>query len=465
MVGLSVKELQKKVNKACNKTIFRTSEAIESNLSSGDQISSGDWYLYFLPLFIITFILLTVALYYYLCKYCYNHCFGEKGRKDDVTDVTKSELDITTDENKDNRESYSHADRPIDIKHITTSIEEIQEVKGIVDNNNDIPTRKKNIKPRPTVQDHNKRITFADNSFHFQEDLGATNSAFVDSNSIENIDHIVSVKDNMDSGIIRSRPFKKIYQRKRKNINHQMRNAALPGELEVNEERRESQLPLKLPNIPAGPPPPYSPPRKHRIFRQNFLPRYYERYTKPSRNSSVVSYADGELSFHKPKEYLRVPKRRYLPNLRRNMKYKSNLSRHRLSAIRTLTEIQSEPSSMLSSEVQTESHIEIPALVRGKRSLLKKLFRRNHSLSLEKTNSLEDISDAIYDSDSSCREMSCKKSNHSVQFKSILPSLPTTTTITRHHPYKKTKMRIKKPSIINHQPFHKADRRRNIIEI
>ena len=465
MVGFSVKELEKKVNKACNKTTFRTSEAIESNLSSGDQISSGDWYLYFLPLFIIAFILLTVALYYYLCKYCYHHCFGEKGRKDDVTDVTKSELDITTDENKDNRESYSHEDRPIDIKHITTSIEEIQEVKGIVDNNNGIPTRKKNIKPRPTVQEHNKRITFADNSFHFQEDLGATNSAFVDGNSIENIDHIVSVKDNMDSGIIRSRPFKKIYQRKRKNINHQMRNAALPGELEVNEERRESQLPLKLPNIPAGPPPPYSPPRKHRIFRQNFLPRYYERYTKPSRNSSVVSYADGELSFHKPKEYLRVPKRRYLPNLRRNMKYKSNLSRHRLSAIRTLTEIQSEPSSMLSSEVQTESQIEIPALVRGKRSLLKKLFRRNHSLSLEKTNSLEDISDAIYDSDSSCREMSCKKSNHSVQFKSILPSFPTTATITRHHPYKKTKMRIKKPSIINHQPFHKADRRRNIIEI
>ena len=469
MFGFSVKAFTKKVNKACNKTTFITSEAIESNLSSGDEISSGDWYLYFLPLFIIVFILLTVALYYYLCKYCYNHCFGEKGLKADATDVTKSELDITAGENRENLESYSHKDRPIDIKHITTSIEEIQEVKGIVDNSNDIPTRKKNIKPRPTVQDHNKRITFSDNSFHFQEDMGATNSAFVDGNSIENNDHIVSVKDNIDSGIIRSRPFKKIYQRKCKNINHQMRHAALPGKLEVNKERRESQLPLKLPNIPAGPPPPYSPPRKHRIFRQNFLPRYYERYTKPSRNSSIVSYADGEFSFHKTKEYLRVPKRRYLPNLRRNMKYKSNLSRNTLSAIpvnrNTLTEIQSEPSSMLSCEVQTESQIEIPALVRGKRSLLKKLFRRNHSLSLEKTNSLEDISDAIYDSDSSYKETPGKKSNHCVQFESILPSFPTTTTITRHHPYKKTKMRIKKPSIINHQPFRKTGRRRNTVEI
>ena len=459
MVGFSVKALVKKVNKACNKTTFITSEAIESNLSSGEESSSGDWYLYFLPVFIIVFVLLTVAFYYYLCKYCYNHCFGEKRLKGDTIDATKSELDITAGENKDNLESYSDKDKPIDIKHITTSIEDIQEVKGIVDNNNGIPTRKKNIKPRPTVQDHIKRITFSDNLFHFQEDLGATNSAFVDGNSIENNDHIVSVKDNMHSGIVRSRPFKKIYQRKRKNIN-QMRNTALPGELEVNEERRESQMPLKLPNIPAGPPPPYSPPRKHRIFRQNFLPRYYERYTKPSRNSSTVLYADGELSFHKPKEYLRVPKRRYLPNLRRSMKYKSNLSRNTLSAIRTLTEIQSEPSSMLSSEVQTESQIEIPALVRGKRSLLKKLFRRNHSLSLEKTNSLEDVSDAIYDSDSSCKEPPGKKSNHSLQFKSILPSFPTTTTIARHHPYKKRKCVLG-----NRQPFGKAGRRRNIIEI
>ena len=142
------------------------------------------------------------------------------------------------------------------------------------------------------------------------------------------------------------------------------------------------------------------------------------------------------------------------------MKYKSNLSRNTLSAIRTLTEIQSEPSSMLSSEVQTESQIEIPALVRGKRSLLKKLFRRNHSLSLEKTNSLEDVSDAIYDSDSSCKEPPGKKSNHSLQFKSILPYFPTTTTIARHHPYKKRKCVLG-----NRQPFGKAGRRRNIIEI
>ena len=325
----------------CNTTDGSAIVLASETASGGKTISSEEWFLYLLPLFILGFMACISCVCFYVCQGVHRVCFNSKKPKNLLVDSGSEIIENNSEKPTSVRSSYIEI--PLQLSSATPSANKIQNTQSLSSKKESVsfiqsqPTGTKNIqekKKKPV-----KRV----------KDKKFTNNA---------------KKSDLSPKKIIQKP-----QIQRSNTHKPNKNS---------DEDHNNQEILRLPAIPNGPPPPYSPPRRQRAFSQNVIPTYYERYAqrrtgeetqrgelmqKVSKSSSASSS-----SSKRPKKLLLIKKsKKYKPVL----KNKSTTGR--------LPDTNSSSSEFSKSEL-TEDSFEATSILNRKYRALRKVFRSPENL-------------------------------------------------------------------------------------
>ncbi|XP_065652340.1 uncharacterized protein LOC105846337 isoform X1 [Hydra vulgaris] len=263
----------------CNtldKSFFElSSEALKASdsVKKGKNISSEEWFLYFLPLFILAFMVVTSCICFYSCQCLHRICF--KKPKNLLVDASSEIIEKRASQEKSFKSSFTE----IPLEPVSTSGS--SKIRGF----QKMP-QKKNVsvckKPKETKY-------FNKTKDKYEKQLNSKKS------NVEN------KKSNLLASL--SSPSKN-------SCNNSLKPKVITKETYENKEI------LRLPAIPSGPPPPYSPPRRQRVFSQNIIPTYYEKYaqkkiteeTFPATQKAAKSSSSSSAPSKNSKKYLLIKK-------------------------------------------------------------------------------------------------------------------------------------------------------------
>ena len=286
-----------------------------TSAQKGDFFFTPHWFWYLLPLFILAFMLLVCCLCYYCCRYCYNCCLArtpkDAGLLANETRYTPSPIPYSI---LPKEAPYSDKDSLDALgKPGVGSGPESQPQTSMSDKIIALPVSQFEVpemEPKPFVakpihierrpirssviqeefidqQEEEQKIDF-DQRFDNIDARTSRNSS--QRNTRISTDHLLS-REAVTQRLATSRPVTTSYiggkvaqQQQQQQMTQQSSfTTATIDNRNEHTRRIDTRRNLRLPAIPAGPPPPYSPPRFQRIIRQNVLPNYYERYLRHNR--------------------------------------------------------------------------------------------------------------------------------------------------------------------------------------
>ena len=285
-----------------------------TSAQQGDFFFTPHWFWYLLPLFILAFMLLVCCLCYYCCRCCYNRCLSKTPKNDGLLaneipftpspmpysilpkEVPYSDKDSLDAFGKpgigpgpDSRPQTSMSDKIMALPVSQFEAPE-SEPKPVV-------TKPKHIERRPirssVIQeefiDEQKEEQKIDFDQRFDNIDARTSRNSSQRNTRVSTDHLLS-REAVAQRLATSRPVTTSYiggtktqTNQQQTIQRSTFTTTSTDNRNERTRRMDTRRNLRLPAIPAGPPPPYSPPRFQRIIRQNVLPNYYERYLRHNR--------------------------------------------------------------------------------------------------------------------------------------------------------------------------------------
>lgn len=415
-------------NQRCNDTNLTIIVPFVPPPSVGRFTSSEDWFLYMLPLFILAFMLLAICLCFYICRCCYRCCCGVNKEKPQVYHV----------------DNFDQADGPLAFAKAYESIpEDIVSVTPVFGDVKPMAKQSWDVSPDPVEggvlplakDDPEKPISSIIAPIQMQEaQEGRSSSMFAPllenenqgSRSPSNMMSVQSSRRPSHISELYAQPIKrnkKIFQTSR---NRSLRSLRRKKELHVSapvttsytthgidhdtqhnshmrsvhqsnssrslrhrHDDHATRRHLRLPAIPTGPPPPYSPPRKARIVRKTLFPEYYERYVQPSHHrhsSAPIAIPLKPTIIKSARRSVLLPrlhKRRKvvsMPLIRKHRKHKEEKPIEVIELADSASEISTSASSTLR-KYDSESSIEVKAILKGKGKAIRKILGKPSPIS------------------------------------------------------------------------------------
>ena len=408
----SATDIQDITNSDCKKTPIIQPEPVTS-FQKADFFFTPHWYWYLLPLFILAFMLLVCCLCYYCCRSCYNCCLSktpkDAGLLANETRFSPSPLPYSTlpkeipFSDKDSLDAFS---RPIvgpgpgsdKIIALPTSQME-SELKPVA--------KPRHVERRPVrssviheefvdAQEEELKIDF-NQRFDNIDNSGNSSQRKVSRSRITSNSMNLSSKETVAQRLATSRPVTTSYiagtavQQTQANQQLMQQQQNIRSAHTTNGDRRvertrgvDTRRNLRLPAIPTGPPPPYSPPRFQRIIRQKILPNYYERYLRHNRkhrggggrDSVIIPITEEELSQTIPRRIssrvlISPPKPKQTISIPIKMRRKKEIKR----IVTPVITIPETPTESISESISEDSEsIEVKAIIKGKQHSIRRLL-------------------------------------------------------------------------------------------